>query len=168
VRRILTQNLSISVGRDDDDLLATGALDSMNLVRLITQLELEFELDMSLMDEGLDSFRSIAAIARMVEEKERIASGGHPVPYIAGRRDALAARITNVLASRLSIFPDTPETDLYDSGQLDSLVLVRLILELEQEFEIALPIGDLDLITFRSVVSMADLISARTSTGMVA
>jgi acyl carrier protein len=51
------------------------------------------------------------------------------------------------------------DADLIESGLLDSLALVTLIAEVEQEFDVEFPLDSLDLENFRSLRSMADFVA---------
>ena len=52
----------------------------------------------------------------------------------------------------------SPDIDLLESGLVDSIGLVELILELEQRFSVSLPMENLEIDDFRSVYRIADLI----------
>lgn len=51
-----------------------------------------------------------------------------------------------------------PDIDLLETGLVDSIGLVELILELEERFGVSLPMEDLEIDDFRSVYRIADLI----------
>ena len=51
-------------------------------------------------------------------------------------------------------------TDLIEAGLLDSLALVTLIVALEDEFAVALPLDDFDVDRFRSVDAMSAFLAA--------
>jgi D-alanine--poly(phosphoribitol) ligase subunit 2 len=51
-----------------------------------------------------------------------------------------------------------PDVDLLETGLVDSIGLVELILELEERFGISLPMENLEIDDFRSVYRIADLI----------
>lgn len=51
-----------------------------------------------------------------------------------------------------------PDIDLLETGLVDSIGLVELILELEERFGVTLPMEDLEIDDFRSVYRIADLI----------
>ena len=55
----------------------------------------------------------------------------------------------------------SPHTDLMETGILDSLALVELLFNLEQQFGLTLDISSLDLDHFRSVTAIAELVSSR-------
>jgi methoxymalonate biosynthesis acyl carrier protein len=75
------------------------------------------------------------------------------------RRDnELVRRVQAVLRDRLMIEIASPETDLLETGLVDSIGLVELILELEERFEVSLPMEALEIDDFRSLYRIADLI----------
>lgn len=51
-----------------------------------------------------------------------------------------------------------PDIDLLETGLVDSIGLVELILELEERFGVTLPMEGLEIDDFRSVYRIADLI----------
>ncbi len=53
----------------------------------------------------------------------------------------------------------TVDTDLLDSGLVDSLALVELLYQIEQEFGIAIPLDETDIERFRSIRTLGDLIA---------
>ncbi len=55
----------------------------------------------------------------------------------------------------------TPQTDLFDSGILDSQRMVELILQVEREFGIKMNVEDFELEDFRSMESIASLLVRR-------
>jgi len=71
----------------------------------------------------------------------------------------LAGRVETVIRDALNVDVPTHETDLIESGLLDSLALVSLIVELETELAIELPLDDLDVERFRSVSGIAELLA---------
>jgi D-alanine--poly(phosphoribitol) ligase subunit 2 len=52
----------------------------------------------------------------------------------------------------------SPDIDLLETGLVDSIGLVELILELEERFGVSLPMEDLEIEDFRSVYRISDLI----------
>lgn len=64
-------------------------------------------------------------------------------------------RITNWFSSRLSLEIPSPEIDLFETGVLDSLSFVELLLHLEQEFGIRITLEELEIDHFRSVDRIA-------------
>lgn len=73
----------------------------------------------------------------------------------------IAQEIEALCLKKLSIHIPARDQDLFETGVLDSLSLVQLILELEQHFQIELPMGELDISALRSIDEMARLIDRR-------
>ena len=69
--------------------------------------------------------------------------------------------IQDLFAHRLNIDVPSADTDLIDSGLLDSLRLVELLLEIEASLGCRLPVDEIDLDDLRSVSRIARLIAAR-------
>ncbi len=61
------------------------------------------------------------------------------------------ATVTEIIRDRLNAEVPSAETDLIESGLLDSLALVMLIAALEEVFACELLLDDFDLEWFRSV-----------------
>lgn len=59
--------------------------------------------------------------------------------------------IAELLSSKLQIEVPTLDTDLMETGALDSMKLVDLLLTIEQEFGIELSLENIELEEFRSV-----------------
>ena len=74
---------------------------------------------------------------------------------------SLAAEIEALCIKKLSIRVSSTDQDLFESGLLDSLSLVQLIVELERHYQVELPIGEIDIAALRSIGEMAQLIGAR-------
>jgi acyl carrier protein len=160
VRAILLNHLSLRVASDNEDLLTAGLLDSLNLVRLISYIEEKFGLQLPISDVGLDSFRSVASIAELVQRRRALADPGEEMG-VPSEPTGLVHEIRVLLEDKLSFCVDDIETDLFQTGYLDSMSLVQLILELETHFCLTIPIQDLDLAALRSVASIAELIDRR-------
>jgi D-alanine--poly(phosphoribitol) ligase subunit 2 len=65
--------------------------------------------------------------------------------------------IQKLFADKLSRPVSSPDEDLFETGILDSMVLVELLLQLEQSFGLVISIADLDLDRIRTVRSIAEL-----------
>jgi D-alanine--poly(phosphoribitol) ligase subunit 2 len=65
------------------------------------------------------------------------------------------AKVTEIIRERLNAEVASAETDLIESGLLDSLALVMLIAALEEVFACELLLDDFDLERFRSVERIA-------------
>jgi D-alanine--poly(phosphoribitol) ligase subunit 2 len=68
-------------------------------------------------------------------------------------------RVRLLIEDVLSIELPDDDNDMIDSGLLDSLALVSLIAGIEQEFQLELPLEDLDVDQFRSVESIVQLLA---------
>jgi len=66
----------------------------------------------------------------------------------------LKTEIRSILAEVINDDIPSDETDLVETGSLDSLALVSLIMELESQFAIAIDFDTLELESFRSVNSI--------------
>jgi D-alanine--poly(phosphoribitol) ligase subunit 2 len=69
-------------------------------------------------------------------------------------------RVRLLIGDVLSIEVPAADTDMIESGLLDSLALVSLIAAIEQEFQVELPLEDLDVDRFRSADSIAQSLAA--------
>lgn len=67
--------------------------------------------------------------------------------------------IERIFREQVQIEVPSAETDLFDSGALDSLALVRLLAGLEEELGTKIPLADLEISHFRSVATIAGFLS---------
>ena len=77
--------------------------------------------------------------------------------------DELQGEITKLLAGKVHVEVPSPTTDLMETGLLDSLALVELIVEIEQQFGIQIPLEEIEIDHFRSVVRIAEFVGHRKS-----
>jgi len=70
-------------------------------------------------------------------------------------RATLHRRIANWFLTSLNLEIPSPETDLFETGVLDSLGFVELVLHLEQEFGVKITLEQVELDNFRSVERIA-------------
>ena len=70
VQRIFEEVLSISVPTAQTDIIEGELLDSLTLVTLLFEVELEFDLQIPLESLEIDDFRSIESIAEFVAGRE--------------------------------------------------------------------------------------------------
>lgn len=75
--------------------------------------------------------------------------------------DDLAAEIQALLSEKLLVEVDSPDADLLETGSLDSLTLVQLLLHLEEHFDVRLALDELEIQDFRSIRSIARLVRAQ-------
>ncbi len=74
------------------------------------------------------------------------------------------ARVGRIFGEQLGLEVPTPETDLIETGLLDSLALVELLLGLEEEFGVEVPLAELEIESFRSVRSIAAYVGSLAAT----
>src|SRR5260370_6440507 len=70
-------------------------------------------------------------------------------------RATVQRRIANWFLASLNLEIPSPETDLFDTGVLDSLAFVELVLHLEQEFGVKITLEEVEIDNFRSVERIA-------------
>ena len=95
---------------------------------------------------------------------ERSLAGGRQLggaPQLdADEFDILVRRVQQLLIEKLYIDSPTPDTDIIDSGALDSFALVELLVKLEEHFDVEVPVEDLDLDDFRSARRIAHVVAS--------
>jgi len=70
-------------------------------------------------------------------------------------------RLITLFRDKLNVDIPTPTTDLFDTGLLDSVMFVELLLLLEQQFGVTVSLDDLEIDNFRSVTRIADFVAPR-------
>jgi acyl carrier protein len=73
--------------------------------------------------------------------------------------DEVERRVRAVLDRLFGLDPPSRDTDLFESDLLDSLGVVNLIAELEAEFNLELPLDELDIDAFGNVERIVGLLS---------
>jgi methoxymalonate biosynthesis acyl carrier protein len=68
-------------------------------------------------------------------------------------------RIRGIFLEALNVSVDSTDTDLIETGVLDSLALVELLLRLEEEFDVKVDVGELDVEDFRTVGSIGSFVT---------
>jgi acyl carrier protein len=144
----------------DANLLAGGVLDSVTLVQLVAALEKEFAITIPMDEVGVESFRSVAAIAELVAGKRRVTTSLSDQLVSGGPRFELMREIQNLIQETFSVRIKSTQDDLFDSGVIDSIILVQLILRLEERFSLDLVMEDLDLDDFTSVGTIAAFVES--------
>jgi D-alanine--poly(phosphoribitol) ligase subunit 2 len=71
-------------------------------------------------------------------------------------------QIIEILSERFETRVTSDEVDLLESGLVDSVKIVELVLELEQRFGVSLPFEELEIEDFRTVSRLAERISRTT------
>jgi methoxymalonate biosynthesis acyl carrier protein len=74
---------------------------------------------------------------------------------------ALADRIGRIFFDTLNIEAPSIDADLFETGVLDSLAFVELLLRLEREFGLAISVDDLEVENFKSIARIAEFIKTR-------
>jgi len=74
---------------------------------------------------------------------------------------SLRDRIAGVFSQKLHIEVPSMETDLMETGILDSLTLVELLFHIEQELGLKISLETLDLDHFRSIARIADYLTSQ-------
>ena len=75
----------------------------------------------------------------------------------------LQERIAGLLRDRLHLDVPSVETDLIDTGALDSMLFVELLAQLEAEFGLAIDLDDIELSVFHSIRTIAEFVRERTA-----
>lgn len=71
----------------------------------------------------------------------------------------LALRIGALFTDKLQIEVPSPDTDLVETGLLDSLRFVELLAHLEETFDVTVSVDDLDVEHFRTTARIAEFIA---------
>ncbi len=74
---------------------------------------------------------------------------------------ALESEILNHLAETVPGDIHSADTDLLESGSLDSFGVIELVLHLEQTYDVELPMKDLEMDDIRTVNKIAQLVDSR-------
>jgi acyl carrier protein len=77
---------------------------------------------------------------------------------ISGQQE-LISEIQRLLQEKLSIRVESPRTNLLETGALDSVAQVHLLLHLEKHFGLRLPMENLEVDSFVSIASIAELVA---------
>jgi Acyl carrier protein len=73
----------------------------------------------------------------------------------------LQHRIANLFSTALNLDVPSVDSDLFDTGVLDSLAFVQLLFHLEEEFGVATSVEDMEVDNFKSISSIANFLMAR-------
>jgi methoxymalonate biosynthesis acyl carrier protein len=69
-------------------------------------------------------------------------------------------QITAFFSEHLNLVISSPAEDLFETGVLDSMAFVDLVIHLEQQFDIRICGDELELDNFRSVAKIASFVAA--------
>jgi D-alanine--poly(phosphoribitol) ligase subunit 2 len=70
-------------------------------------------------------------------------------------------RVANLFSRAMNLDVPSVDTDLFDTGVLDSLAFVELLLQLEREFGVTTSVEDLEIDNFKSIARIADFVIKR-------
>jgi acyl carrier protein len=77
----------------------------------------------------------------------------------------MATEVAEIFSQKLHIDVPSQDSDLFESGVLDSLSLVELVFQLEQQFGVRILLGETDLEHFRSIEGIALMLSRQNGNG---
>lgn len=72
-----------------------------------------------------------------------------------------ARRIADLFVGKLGLDVPSRQTDLFETGALDSMAFVELLALLEEEFGIEVSLDDIEIDTFRSIERIAAFVVSR-------
>ena len=72
-------------------------------------------------------------------------------------------KLTELFAKKLNLEVSSVDTNLVETGLLDSLALVELLAQLEETFGVSISTEDLELENFRSIANIAGFVARRTT-----
>lgn len=73
----------------------------------------------------------------------------------------LLDRAMHLFEHKLGLPVTSPDADLFETGMMDSLAFVNMLLQLEKEFGVRITLENIDLERFRSVAKIADYLGSR-------
>ena len=77
-------------------------------------------------------------------------------------------QLSRLFAEKLQVEVPSVETDLIDTGLVDSLTFVEFLAQLEAGFGVHLSLDDLEIDRFRTISRIARFIAAKTGTAAAA
>ena len=76
-----------------------------------------------------------------------------------GNVHEIQPQVIDILRQEMNLTVASPDTDLIEAGQLDSLALVDLLMHVEGRFGVSVDMTDLDLENLRSARAIAGLVA---------
>jgi D-alanine--poly(phosphoribitol) ligase subunit 2 len=73
---------------------------------------------------------------------------------------SLVTRLNKLFLDKLNVKVPSPDTDLLESGLLDSMQIVELLLQIEHQFGLRIELERVDFDDLRSLAGIARLIGA--------
>jgi acyl carrier protein len=77
----------------------------------------------------------------------------------------LAQQISALFSEKLHLQVPSLDTDLIETGLVDSLTFVEFLAQLEQEFDVHVSLEDLELDHFRTVTRIAAFVATKSRNG---
>ena len=74
---------------------------------------------------------------------------------------AVREQLARLLADAMHVEVPSVEADLFETGVLDSLAFVELLVQLEREFGVTTSVVDMEIENFRSIARIAEFVVAR-------
>ncbi len=72
-------------------------------------------------------------------------------------------QIATFFSERLNLPISSPAEDLFETGVLDSMAFVDLVMHLEQQFDVRISADELEPDNFRSIAKIAGFVAAHNS-----
>jgi acyl carrier protein len=73
----------------------------------------------------------------------------------------LERQLVRLFADKLNVEVPSVETDLIDTGLVDSLAFVEFLAQLEQEFGVQVSLDDLEIDRFRTISRIAGFVATK-------
>ena len=73
---------------------------------------------------------------------------------------SLTSQLTSLFLEQLNVEVPAPDTDLIETGLLDSMKLVELLVQIEQQFGLRIELEQIEIDDLRSVTGIARMIGA--------
>jgi len=75
----------------------------------------------------------------------------------------LQRQLVRLFAEKLNVEVPSVQTDLIETGLVDSLTFVEFLAQLEAEFGLQVSLEDLEIDRFRTIARIADFVATRTA-----
>ena len=77
--------------------------------------------------------------------------------------DDCIRQITDLIAEKLFVIVESPQSDLLETGIVDSAAFVELVLGIEERFGFQIDLEEVEMEDLRSVAAIAKLVNSRRS-----
>jgi Acyl carrier protein len=77
----------------------------------------------------------------------------------------IANEVAEIFSLRLHVEVPSHDSDLFETGVLDSLQLVEFLFQVEQQFGVRVSLDETDLENFRSIESIAMMVASHRGNG---